>query len=126
MWDELLVNAADNLTRLESLDLESCGINDLHCEFAFHLSFPALVDLDLSSNQITDQGVSNLLRTSFPGRLRRLILGDNQITDTGAIELANNWPRESKLEKLNLRMTPIGHAGQIALTTRFGGILDLF
>jgi len=126
LWDQLLLNAANNLTRLESLDLEGCGIHDLHCDFAYNLSLPALVDLDLSSNQITDQGVSDLLRTSFPGQLRTLILGDNPITDTGAIELANNWPQESRLKNLNLRMTEIRHAGRLALLNRFSGIVDLF
>jgi uncharacterized protein (TIGR02996 family) len=129
------VNAADpdrltaavaRLGRLETLDLEGCGLGDATAAFVGTLPFPALADLDLSNNGITDAGVIDLLGTPLPARLRRVVLGGNPIGDQGAIELADRWPRNGRLENLNLRFTNIGQPGWRALTARFGGVVDLF
>jgi uncharacterized protein (TIGR02996 family) len=121
-----ILRGVRRLGRLESVDLEGCGLTDLFCDLIYNFSLPRVSDLDMSSNQITDEGVINLLRSDWPGRLRRLILGGNPIGDQGAIELADRWPRDSKLENLNLRFTNIGQAGQQALLARFGSKVDLF
>lgn len=123
-----LSEAVERLTLLESLDLENCGINDLHCDLAFNFSTPSLRELDLSNNLITDGGVNDLLRTHLPRQLTRLVLGGNAITDAGAVVLASGWPTGDgdRLEYLNLRFTNIGPAGQSALLNRFGGRVDLF
>lgn len=126
--DSDLIDSIERLTRLEVLDLEGCGINDLHCDLAYNFSVPSLRDLDLSNNLITDQGVFDFLSTDLPQQLARLILGGNTITDDGAIELASRWPTgdADRLEHLNLRVTGIGQAGQRALLNRFGGRVVLF
>jgi uncharacterized protein (TIGR02996 family) len=124
--DEDMLDSGERLTRLEVLDLERCGINDLHCDLAFNYSFPALVELDLSNNLITNTGVSNLLATGWERQLKRLVLGGNPISDSGALLLAERWPIDSPLENLNLRFTDIGEEGQRALLARFGGKVDLF
>jgi uncharacterized protein (TIGR02996 family) len=124
--DEDMLDAGERLTRLEVLDLEGCGINDLHCDLAFNYSLPALVELDLSNNLITDHGVSNLIATGWQQQLKRLVLGGNPITDLGARWLAESWPTDSPLENLNLRFTDIGTSGQQALLARFGGKVELF
>lgn len=49
-------------------------------------AFPALQDLDLSFNDLTDAGVIALLNTGVPQRLKRLVLGGNPIGDQAAIE----------------------------------------
>jgi uncharacterized protein (TIGR02996 family) len=116
----------ERMTWLEMLDLEACGIDDRMLGILAECSLPALVDLDLSSNQITDEGVLSLLQSRLPHQLRRLILGRNPISDFGAIELARLWPRDGQLEYLNLRFAPIGPTGHQALTSRFGGKIDLF
>ena len=123
-----LIDGIERLTRLEVVDLEGCGIGDRHCDLAFNYSLPALADLDLSNNLITDEGVDDLLRTDLPRQLRRLILGGNPIGDAGAIALAEGWPtgEADKLKTLNLRFTNIGQPGQEALLARFGGKVDLF
>jgi uncharacterized protein (TIGR02996 family) len=123
-----LLDDIERMERLEILDLEGCGINDLHCDLAFNFSVPSLHDLDLSNNAITDRGVYDLLRTDLPEHLTRLILGGNTITDAGAIELASRWPtgNADRLEHLNLRFTDIGPTGQRALLNRFGGRVALF
>jgi Leucine Rich repeat len=107
--------AADRLTRLEVLDLEGCWLDDASCDQLSHLTFPALVELDLSNNHITDVGVSDLLNCRLP---RKLILGGNPITDQGAIELANRLGN-SPVEYLNLRRTLIGQPGHVALLRTF-------
>ena len=123
-----LIDGIERLSRLEVLELEGCGINDLHLDLAFNFSLPALVELDLSANQITDEGLGNLLRTDFPRQLKRLVLGGNPLTDRGAIALAQQWPTgaEDRLEDLNLRFTDIGQPSHEALTARFGGRVVLF
>ena len=97
------------------LDLEGCGINDEFSEVYSYLTFPALVELDLSNNQITDIGVADLLQATLP---RRLILGGNPITDQGAFELADRL-KNSPVQYLNLRGTLIGRAGHAALLATF-------
>ena len=122
--DELAA-AAGRLVRLEVLDLEGCWLEDADCERLSRLRFPALVELDLSNNAITDAGVSNLLRGALP---KRLILGGNPITDQGAVELAERL-RNSPVEYLNLRRTHVGEEGWNALLNRYqqgGRKVDLF
>jgi uncharacterized protein (TIGR02996 family) len=123
-----LIDGVGRLVRLEALDLEGCGVTDLHCDLADNFSVPLLRTLDLSNNRITDRGVTALLRTDWPQHLTHLILGGNEITDAGAVALAAGWPTgdADRLKHLNLRFTPIGQAGHVALTNRFGGRVDLF
>lgn len=112
--------------RLRSLDLENCQYGaDLPDLFAAPC-FPALADLDLSFNDLTDAGVTALLNTGVPQRLKRLVLGGNPIGDQAAMELADRLGGSTVLENLNLRMTDIGPAGQAALLARLGGKMDLF
>jgi uncharacterized protein (TIGR02996 family) len=124
--DVILDSLNAKFTSLESLDLEGCGINDQDFDLIYNYHLPALVDLDLSNNTISDVGVVDLLRTSLPAQLKRLILGGNPIGDQGAIELADRWPKQHRLEELNLRFTNIGQPGHQALLARFGGIVRLF
>jgi uncharacterized protein (TIGR02996 family) len=122
--DELAATAG-RFVRLEVLDLEGCWLDDAVCDRLSRLRFPALVELDLSNNQITDVGVSHLLRGALP---KRLILGGNPITDQGGIELADRLGN-SPVMYLNLRRTLIGTDGYNALLNRYqqgGRKVDLF
>jgi uncharacterized protein (TIGR02996 family) len=122
-WDVLFASA--HFERLEVLDLEGCGIGDWFADYFRSFSLPALVELDLTYNQITDAGVTELLNCRLP---RKLILGGNPITDQGAIELANRLA-DSPVEYLNLRRTLIGQPGHAALLRTFdrvGKKVDLF
>ena len=120
-------DAAQHLPNLTRLDLESCRLGDERVRELFRQpSFPALVDLDLSFNDLTDAGVIDLLNTGLPQRLRRLVLGGNPIGDQGAIELADRLGHSRVLEALILRLTDVGNAGRLAITTAFGSRADLF
>jgi hypothetical protein len=121
-----LFAAIRRLTGLEVLDLEGCEIGKMYWDQGFDFPLTALVDLDLSHNEITDAGVSNLIRSGLLGQLKRLILGGNPIGDEGASDLAHFWPQENRIAYLNLRFTNIGPRGQQALLNRFGGKIDLF
>ena len=121
-----VTDAAARLVRLDTLDLEGCGLGDAEVAFLANLPLHALADVDLSNNALTDAVVPLILDTALPRQLKRLVLGGNPIGDQGAIELADRWPRTSPLESLNLRFTNIGRDGQAALLARFGGKVDLF
>jgi uncharacterized protein (TIGR02996 family) len=111
---------------LLALSLEGCRISDAGVSMVFNDTFPALRELDLSFNDLTDAGVIALLNTGVPQRLKRLVLGGNPIGDQAAMELADRLGGSKVLENLNLRMTDIGPAGQAALLARLGGKVDLF
>ena len=72
--------------------------------------------------------VESLLGSDLPRQLKRFILGGNDISDAGAVALAERWPTGAadRLEHLNLRFTNIRPVGQAALLRRFGGRVDLF
>lgn len=115
--------------RLVELDLAGCHVGSIFCTHLFDGTiFPALNDLDLSGNDISDFAIARMLNTGLPSRLYRLILGDNPISDIGARLLAERWPRgdHDRLKHLNLRRTNIGPPGQQVLLERFGGRIDLF
>ncbi len=120
--------AVERLTRLAVLDLESCGLGDRVFDLLGSPSVPALRDLDLSGNDLTDGAVGRLLDSGLTRQITRLVFGGNDITDIGAMALAQRWPTgaDDKLEVLNLRFTNIGSLGQAALLNRFGGRVDLF
>jgi uncharacterized protein (TIGR02996 family) len=128
LWDGVeidLADAAGRLTRLEVLDLEGCGLGNWFGDLFWNFTLPALVELDLSNNFLTDAGVADLLRCHLP---KRLILGGNPITDQGATELADRL-RDAPVEYLNLRRTligPAGHAALLATFNRVGKKVDLF
>jgi uncharacterized protein (TIGR02996 family) len=124
--EDALREAIGRLTHLEVLDLEGCGLSNQRSVLDFDFSLPALIDLNLSLNEIGDAGVARLLRTNLPRQLKRLVLGGNPIDDEGAIELAGRWPVENELEHLNMKFTNIGPVGQQVLLERFGGKVDLF
>lgn len=122
-----LIEAAPRLTQLRFLDLENCRLGDTNvAALLTPTHFPALQELDLSFNDLTDAGVIALLNTGVPQRLKRLVLGGNPIGDQAAIELADRLGGSTVLENLNLRMTNIGQDGQAALLARLGGKVDLF
>lgn len=122
-----LTTVAPVLVRLLRLNLANCHLGDDGVREVFRPSaFPALADLDLSFNDITDAGVIDLLNTSLPQRLTCLTLGGNPIGDQGAMELADRLGPSPALEVLNLRMTHISTAGRLAITTAFGSRADLF
>jgi uncharacterized protein (TIGR02996 family) len=115
--------------RLERLGIACCRIGDdgvLH--FLTGTALPVLTDLDLSSNDLTDAVIDGLLASAMPKQLKRVVLGGNEITDAGAIELARRWPTgvADRLVHLDLRGTPIGPVGQRALLNRFGSRVALF
>jgi uncharacterized protein (TIGR02996 family) len=123
-----LVAAAPALARLRRLFLANCNLGDDGVRELFTpAAFPALTDLDLTFNDVTDAGVIDLLNTGLPQRLKRLFLGGNPIGDQAAMELADRLGPVSTFEHLNLRYgTNLGRAGHAAILAAFGGRADLF
>jgi uncharacterized protein (TIGR02996 family) len=111
--------------RLTVLSLKSCELNGEALRiFADATNLPAIVELDISNNEILDDDVQLLVESPLWPRLKRLVLGGNPITDGGAVALAN--AATSRLENLNLRFTGIGLDGIRALSRVYGGRVDVF
>ena len=110
-----VADAAKRLFRLEELDLSGCQIGIWAALILQTVNLPALVELDLSDNDLDDVAVAALLNADLP---KRLLLGRNPITDQGAFEMADRLGR-SRVEYLNVSGTRIGRPGQIALLATF-------
>jgi uncharacterized protein (TIGR02996 family) len=124
-----LRDVAPLLTNLNRLLLTHCYLGDDGVNRVFTPGgFPALNDLDLSFNDLTDQGVIDLLDTGLPQRLKKLFLGGNPIGDRAAVALAERLGPIPTFEHLNLRYgTNIGRVGQAAILNALGGPrADLF
>ncbi|MBY0513340.1 MAG: TIGR02996 domain-containing protein [Gemmataceae bacterium] len=115
-----------HLTRLEVLEMEGCDIADEGLLLvAQSQALPALIELDVSRNDVTVQGVEWLIASRLWPRLRRVVLGGNPLGDEAAEVLADAADA-SRLENLNLRFTGIGPFGHRLLLNKYGGRVDLF
>merc|ERR1712216_36979 len=70
--------------------------------------------IDLSHCQFGDASIGALCST-IPSSLRYLVLQDNEISDTGAVQLAKALSRCPLLQKLDLSDNNIGNGGALAL-----------
>ncbi|MBX9583289.1 MAG: TIGR02996 domain-containing protein, partial [Gemmataceae bacterium] len=109
--------------RLRRLNLEGCRIGD---EGLGHFGrpdsgdiFPALTHLDLSGNEISDNGVRSLAASPLWPRLTHLVLGGNPLSNEAAEVLADAAGSATKLEYLNLRFTGLTTAGHRLLLRKF-------
>jgi uncharacterized protein (TIGR02996 family) len=113
--------ARARMAGIELLDLSGCRVTDSLIEVVLPpAAFPALADLDLSNNWLTDAGVVALLAAGVPQRVRRLSLSGNNLSDQSAFELADRLGRAARLEVLDLRDTDISADGRRALAARLG------
>ncbi|MBA4189907.1 MAG: hypothetical protein C0467_18135 [Planctomycetaceae bacterium] len=108
------------LTRLESLDLSGCGVEDADMDHFREWLVPSVKELTLANNAITNVGIVAFMSSEWPRTLRDLHLNRNPISDLGAMALAGAWPVDSPLDCLTLRHTNIGPRGHEALLARFG------
>jgi uncharacterized protein (TIGR02996 family) len=77
--------------------------------------FKQLQALDVSTNQITSEGLAALIESRYLSQLERLNVRGNPINDVGLERLAHShWC--SQLTQLNLHGTNIGNGGLRALT----------
>ena len=114
-------------SRLRVLNVTGCGIDDFGLTaLADHADtkYPALTDLDVSWNEIGDDGVRALVESPLWPRLRVLVIGSNPISDEGAAALADAPP--TALQYLNVSRTGITSVGQQRLLRRKGWKVDLF
>lgn len=122
--------ACPYFSRLEALSLEGCLLLDSALDALVvggPGNFPALSELDLSWNHISDEGVRLVVGSWLWTRLDRLVLGGNPVSDEGAEVLADA-AGASRLEYLNLKFTGLTSAGHRLLLRKFPRRtkLDLF
>ena len=108
---------------LKSTSLAQCGLGDSGvlqiCTGLKRNS--SLGFLDLSNNEIADEGAGQLAAAWQDGktRLTHLNLSDNRITDTGALKLAHACrylqPQQRTIVELNLMNNMIGADGAFYL-----------
>jgi uncharacterized protein (TIGR02996 family) len=116
-----LETAFARMAQVDTLNLSHCRLADTTLDLIFPpRAFPALEDLDLSHNWLTDDGVVRLLNAGVLQRLRQLNLAGNPVGDQAAFELADRLGPDNRLDRLDVRETEITADGQRALTHRFG------
>ena len=86
---------SSRLTRLTTLHLSACGIDDEACRVVAAAPWASLHVLDLSSNAVGDGGVEALLTAPHVSRLGVLDLRRNPISD---------WVKRRLLEQLGNRV----------------------
>ncbi|KAJ3425903.1 ynein regulatory complex subunit [Anaeramoeba flamelloides] len=103
VFDEISKNPNFTSVNLTNKQLRD---EDLQIFFQTLQTHCKLACLDLSLNQIGDQGatfLSTILRTKRNG-IKRLDLTHNQITDKGAIRLIHSFLRNKKIEEIKLSL----------------------
>lgn len=115
--------------RLRKLDLDHCGVGDRGLAAiaggvgANH--FPALADLNLTENDITDTGIRSLVASPLWPRLRKLVLVGNPLGgDTPDILAAA--AATSHMTFLDLRQANIDADARPLLLRNYGGRIALF
>jgi uncharacterized protein (TIGR02996 family) len=116
-------------TRLRKLDVSRCGIGDAgiltivgNNEFDL---FPSLSDLDVTANDIGDEGIRMLVRSPGWPRLRKLVLAHNPLGLEAPNFLAAG-AGTSRLQFLDLRHSNIRPDDRPVLLRFFGGRVALF
>ncbi|KAK1737723.1 leucine-rich repeat protein [Skeletonema marinoi] len=110
--------------RLESIGLEGNGWAALSTTFMAWGRNSKLKKLDLSFNDIDDEGLQSLLRgiANCRNLVELRLIGNNQITLVGLRALSGFFQSEScRLESLNLDRVDVGNEGAIILAT---GLVD--
>lgn len=115
--------------RLRKLGLQYCGIGDVGLAAVVggpgFDAFPALTDLDLSTNDITDTGVRLLVASPLWPRLDKVFLVGNPLgSDTPGLLAAA--ATTSRLTFLDLRHANIGADAHPLLLRNYGGRVALF
>ncbi|MCI0704634.1 MAG: TIGR02996 domain-containing protein [Planctomycetia bacterium] len=143
-WEERQLTAAEaelffamcsHFARLEKLDLTGCGIDDHGLEQLLVLTssqpakgqrMPKLTDVDLTSNDITDDGVRLLVGSELWRRLKRLSFGYNPAFTDESARLILAAASNSPLEDFSFRSPQLSQALAQSLRAQFSGRVDLF
>jgi len=115
--------------RLRELDVSRCGIGDWglyvivgNNQFDY---FPSLTDLDVTGNDIRDEGIRMLVRSPGWPRLRKLVLAHNPLGLEAPNFLAAG-AATSRLEFLDMRHSNTRPDARPLLLRNFGGRVALF
>uniref|UniRef100_A0A3B3DUX3 NACHT domain-containing protein n=1 Tax=Oryzias melastigma TaxID=30732 RepID=A0A3B3DUX3_ORYME len=121
---ELVEGLSHPSSRLKCLRLQGCGLSAPACKYlsAAMKRAPKLVELDLSCNDIGDEGLQNLsCGLKDPScRLEGLRLLQCNIEPQGCAHLASALQQNpSFLKYLDLSLNPIGDKGAVELSKKF-------
>jgi uncharacterized protein (TIGR02996 family) len=138
-WNEPVALSAEGIAgrfaghgpwrRLRKLDLDHCGVGDVGLASVVGGpgldAFPALTDLNLATNDITDTGVRLLVASPLWPRLHKLVLVGNPLgTETPGLLAAA--AATSRLAFLDLRHANISAEAHPLLLRNYGGRVALF
>ncbi|KAH3732509.1 leucine-rich repeat serine/threonine-protein kinase 2 [Pelomyxa schiedti] len=98
--------------KITNLSLAGNSLGNCVCDAVSISTLPFLEGLDLSENDITDEGIVPLMSSLNSNLLVTLLLRGNLITDTGAPMVASMLSRLNKLNKLDLSANKIGEGIQ--------------
>ena len=118
----ILINLNQTISRAELSAIKEERLRwimfGIICSFIIALSksekLKQLISLNLSKNNITDDGAKALARSISLGKLKKLDLNFNRIGDEGAFAIAESKSL-SNLESLKLGQNKIGTEGTTAL-----------
>ena len=123
-WFNRTLRLCEQFTGVTFFDLADCRLGDDDLtRFVTAPILPKLVELDLSGNELTAEGIRALVGSPLWARLRRLsVRSVRQLDDAAARVLAAAPP--DRLESLSVGIRMPAGPGRTALQARFGTRLE--
>eukprot|EP01095_Lingulamoeba_sp_RSL-Kostka_P006826 TRINITY_DN2158_c0_g2_i1.p1 TRINITY_DN2158_c0_g2~~TRINITY_DN2158_c0_g2_i1.p1 ORF type:complete len:969 (+),score=438.61 TRINITY_DN2158_c0_g2_i1:88-2994(+) len=111
-----LIKGLPGRDEIEDLSLSKCKLNDSHiAKIGPVLEKLNFTSINLSHNELTSDSIPQFIKTISCEKIEIIDLSNNQINDEGICLLAEQLPTLTKLSVLNLSNNNIGDAGASAL-----------
>eukprot|EP01004_Peranema_trichophorum_P009936 NODE_868_length_2289_cov_40.035549_g742_i0.p1 GENE.NODE_868_length_2289_cov_40.035549_g742_i0~~NODE_868_length_2289_cov_40.035549_g742_i0.p1 ORF type:complete len:677 (-),score=116.02 NODE_868_length_2289_cov_40.035549_g742_i0:189-2219(-) len=117
------LRSTSSLSKVHSVCWNFNKMNDHVCDELINIirHSPCLTNLELFGNLISNRSCVTLGSILVKGKLKRLKLGDNLITDPGAMCIGKGLLKNSQLIQLHLGKNLIGNQGVISIVDALHG-----